>query len=216
MGGSLPFPLLGLFGPIRELMGYEQMVFAMKDRPQLIHTIVDDLTDFWLNTYSKVLGEVRVDEIIFFEDMCSSLAPLLSPSAFQHFFSPGYMKTVGGLREMGVSHFFVDSDGDLRQLIPELLRCGITGTHPCEVNSGMDPKHLRERFPSFCLNGGIDKRALTRGQADIDRELKHCFGIAWTKGRYTPTLDHGVPPDISWENMNYFARRYREFCEAHA
>jgi len=208
------FPLLGLFGPIRELMGYEGLVYAMKDQPELIHAIVKDLTDFWLETYSEVLCDVRLDEIIFFEDMCSTRAPLISPEMFATFFAPGYRKAIRGLREMAVRHFFIDSDGDLRKLIPELLLCGLTGTHPCEINAGMNPAELRENFPTFCLNGGIDKRVLARDKAAIDEELKRCFQTARVKGRYTPTLDHGVPPDVSWNNMLHFAQRYREFCES--
>ena len=208
------FPLLGLFGPLRELMGFENLVFTMIDNPGLIDTIIKDLTDFWLRMYDMILTEFRLDEIVFFEDMCSTRAPLISPEMFNRFFAPGYKKVVNGLREIRVSEFFIDTDGHLWHLIPELLDCGITGTHPCEINAGMIPKALRDTFPKFCLNGGINKVALTRGKTAIDEELECRFQTALDSGRYTPTLDHSAPPDISLENMLYFAQRYRDFCEA--
>ena len=116
------------------------------------------------------------------------------------------------LRWMGVQQFFIDSDGNAAGMIPEFVACGVTGVHPCEVNAGMDVGALREAFPALNLNGGIDKRALAQGREAIDAELERCFRVAWSKGRYTPALDHGAPPDISWDNVRYYADRYREHC----
>ena len=206
------FPFFGLFGPMRELMGLEGLAFAMMDDPKLVHTIVDDLTDFWLKTFSQVLGDVRLDGLGFFEDMCATKAPLISPAAFREFIAPGYRKVIGGMREMGVKHFFVDTDGNAWLMIPQFIAAGVTGISPCEANAGMDVARLREAFPTLCLNGGIDKRALTRGPAEIDAEMRRCFSVAWKAGRYMPALDHGAPPDISWANAQHFARRLREWC----
>lgn len=206
------FPFFGLFGFMRELMGLEGLVFMMKDHPKTIHTIVDDLTTFWLKVFDQVLTDVRLDQITFFEDMCSTHAPLISPAMFREFLAPGYRKVVGGLKEMGVTHFILDSDGYLAPLINEMMQCGITGTHPCEVNSRMEADVLCKEFPGFWFNGGIDKRALTKTPDVIEEELRRRFAVARRMGRYTPTLDHGAPPDISWENIQYYAQRYREYC----
>jgi len=206
------FPFFGLFGPMRELMGLEGLLFGMCDNPDLIHTIVADLTDFWLATLNQILGDVRVDHIHFFEDMCGTKAPLLSPAMFREFIAPGYRKTIGGLREMGVRHFTVDSDGDVNLLIPELLATGVDGIHPCEVNAHMDVAGLREEYPQLVLIGGIDKRVLIHGPKEIDAELERCFTVAWQKGGYWPSLDHAASPDMAWSNMVYFAERYRDWC----
>lgn len=207
------FPLVGMFGPLRQLMGLENLIYAMADDPHLIHVMVEDLTNFWLACYSQVLGDVRLDEMMFFEDMCATKAPLICPSAFNEFFAPGYKKVVSGLRSLGVQQFFVDSDGNLDPLIPTLMECGIDGIHPCEVQSGMDVQCLRGKYPQLNLNGGIDKRALTKGPDAIDDELRRCYKTAWKQGRYTPTIDHAVPPDISWKNIQHYAQRCLEFCQ---
>jgi hypothetical protein len=209
------FPFLGFFGPLRRLMGLERLVLAMAgDDPDLIDTMVAGLADFWLAAFDQMLADVRLDEVTFFEDIASSRAPLISPDMFQRFLAPGYRKVIGGLREMGVQHFFIDSDGDIRPLIPDFLACGITGVGPIEVNAGMNVAQLRSDFHALILNGGIDKRALARGPAAIEAELARYFAVAWRAGRCTPRLDHGAPPDVSWSNAMYFARRYLEYCRA--
>jgi hypothetical protein len=206
------FPFGGLFSACRELIGWPSLAYILADDPALIHTMVHDLVGFYLESWAIMLGEVRLDQITFFEDMCSTQAPLISPATFRDFFAPGYRVLIGVLRWMGVQHFFIDSDGNATLMIPEFLACGVTGVHPCEVNAGMDVGALREAFPTLDLNGGIDKRALAQGPAAIDAELERCFRVAWAKGRYTPSLDHGAPPDIPWDNVRYYAERYQEHC----
>lgn len=206
------FPHFGIFGGIRELMGYENMVYAMADEPALIHAIAGDLTDFWIATYAKVLRDVPLDGVVFFEDICATKGPLVSPATFREFAGPYYRKVTGALRELGVKEFFCDTDGNAWELLPELLACGMTGLHPCEVGAGMDVAALRERYPALALHGGIDKRALAKTPAAIDAELDRCFRVAWSKGRYFPALDHLAPPDISWANMQHYAHRYVQHC----
>jgi hypothetical protein len=206
------FPFFGLFGPLRELMGYEGLVFAMADQPSLVHEMVRDLTAFRLAVFAQALRDAPLDQVTFFEDICATKAPLLSPAMFREFLAPGYRATIGGLRDMGVTQFHVDTDGNAWDLIPEMLACGVTGLNPCEVASGMDVAALRARFPTLCLSGGIDKRAFVAGPRAIDLELDRCFRVAWNAGGYTPAPDHGIPPDVSWANIQHYAQRYRQGC----
>lgn len=206
------FPLFGLFGALRQLLGFEGLVFAMADQPVLVRKMADHLVEFWLALFAEVLAQVRVDEVIFFEDMAATKAPLLSPAAFREFLAPAYRRLCGGLADLGVAHRCVDSDGNVQPLLPELIACGVTGISPCEVQSGMDAALLRESFPGLTLHGGIDKRALAQGPEAIAAELDRRFATAWEKARYLPAPDHSLPPDISWGNACYYAERYLQGC----
>lgn len=210
------FPFGGLFMALRQLMGVENMAFAMSDDPELIRTIVEDVTTFWLDIFAKVLPRVRLDRIMYSEDACGTRGPIISPAAYRELLSPGYRKVTDALRAMGVKQHCIDSDGNVAPMIPTWQECGMTLFSPCEVNAGMDAAALRETFPGACIRGGIDKRSLARGTEAIDEELRRRFRTAWTAGRYAPTLDHSAPPDISWENAKYFAKRYVEHCHTPA
>ncbi|MFC1600912.1 uroporphyrinogen decarboxylase family protein [Candidatus Sumerlaeota bacterium] len=200
------FPFGGLFSAVRQLMGLEGAVFAMAEQPELVHAIVADLSDFYAKSYALLVPELRLDQLTCFEDMCSSRAPLISPALFREFFAPGYRKYIGALKDMGVQHVFIDTDGDARLIIPELIECGFTGCSPCEVNANMQAAELREAFPAFVLSGGIDKRAVARGGTALDEEVERRFKTAWERGRYVPNLDHMAPPDISWANIQRYAQ----------
>lgn len=57
--------------------------------------------------------------------------------------------------------------------------------------------------------GGLDKFALAHGREAIDKELEK-VSYMLEQGRYVPGLDHGVPPDVSWDNYRYFFDHLRE------
>jgi hypothetical protein len=206
------FPFGGLFSAVRELMGLEGAIYAMADDPDLVRTIVEDLSGFYLDAFALMIPETRLDQVTCFEDMCSNRAPLLSPAMFRAFFASGYKKYIGGLKDMGVEQVFIDTDGDARLIIPEFVKCGFTGIHPCEIKAGMDPGAIREQFPKLCCNGGIDKVAVARGGRELMQEFERRFRTAWDLGRYTPGLDHLAPPDISWENARLYGELLRAWC----
>jgi hypothetical protein len=103
----------------------------------------------------------------------------------------------------------MDTDGNAWDILTEMIEAGITGISPCEVHANMHADRLREAFPELFLNGGIAKGALTKGPSEIASEVNRRFRVAWREGRYTPSIDHGAPPNIPWQNLLEYARVYK-------
>lgn len=196
----------GFFGSLRALMGEERLLYAYYYDPALVHDILDYLCDFWIEIYGEVLKEVQPDSAEFWEDMAYRNGPLISPALFREFMLPHYRRLIGFLRENGVRHFCVDTDGNCWQLIPLFLECGMTGMLPFEVQSGMDIVEVRKAYPRLQIYGGLDKRALAQDRTAIDRELAKAE-VLLRQGGYIPMADHLVPPDVSWDSFTYFRRR---------
>jgi len=69
----------------------------------------------------------------------------------------------------------------------------------------MDPLAVRAEYGhDLALIGGIDKRALARGRKAITAELYRIIPPLIEDGGYIPTLDHAVPPDVSYDNWMYY------------
>ena len=209
--GDLP---TGFFGAPRELLGFERQVTLFYDDPLLMHEILDTLCDLWVALYSRVQRDVRLDWFFIWEDMCFKNGPLVSPEIFREFLLPRYRRLTASLREGGCSHIMVDSDGDMRKLVPLWLEGGVNITFPWETQFGLDITEVRARFPTMGMIGGIDKSALARGREAIDGELAK-VPFMLESGRYIPGLDHGVPPDVSWDDYRYFYDRLREMIWRH-
>ena len=68
--------------------------------------------------------------------------------------------------EMDYSYdiYYVDSDGNIEQLIPLWLESGINYVWPLGRAAGNDAIALRKKYDKeLILGGAIDKRALTKG-----------------------------------------------------
>jgi uroporphyrinogen decarboxylase len=171
-----------------------------------MHEMMDYLADFYVALYDQVLSQVAVDYAFHWEDMCYVAGPLISPKMFAEFMLGPYKKLTGLLRDHGVDIIMVDTDGDARKLIPLFLEGGVTGLYPFEVQSHQDVGEIRRQYPRLLMQGGIDKKALAAGKDAIDRELEARVPVV-LEGGYIPHVDHGVPPDVSWEDFCYYRHK---------
>jgi uroporphyrinogen decarboxylase len=161
-------------------------------------------TEFVLDLLPRALDEAPLSAVFFWEDMCYRGGPLISPAMFREFMLPRYRRITDLVRSRGVDVIFVDSDGDVSQLIPLWLEAGINGVYPMEVAAGMDVAVLRQDYGrDLLMTGGIDKRVLVEGKEAIDRELRRVIPVAG-KGGFVPHIDHAIPHDVPYANFAYY------------
>jgi len=78
---------------------------------------------------------------------------------------PRYHQVTDLLHRSGIDIIFVDSDGNVNELIPLWLECDINYIWPLEVAAGNDAVALRKQYgKDLILGGNIDKRALIKGK----------------------------------------------------
>jgi len=127
------------------------------------------------------------------------------------FMMPRYKKVTDILRSSGVDVIFNDGDGDVRELIPLWLECGINGHCPLECAAGNDAVALRKKYGKDIILGcNIDKRELLKGKDAIREEVMSKVPFLLESGGYFPCADHLVPPDVTLENYRYFINTLRE------
>ena len=204
--GSFPN---GVFGMPRDLMGAEDLLAAFIERPDLVHDIMDYLTDFWIRIYDRVTEHVKVACIHLWEDMAGRNGSLISPRMVREFMMPGYRKIKEFAESKNIPLISVDSDGDVSELVPIMMENGVNHFFPFEVQAGCDVEEYRRMYPRLGIQGGLDKRALAKDREAIDRELARAERML-QHGGYIPGPDHVVPPDVSWDNYKYFMERLRE------
>jgi len=201
----------GFFGFLREWMGLERLLYMFYDDPNLVEDMMDQVCYLSTEIVKRVVKDLRVDHAMFWEDMAFKSGPLISPDMVRKFMLPRYKKVTELLRGSGVDVIFVDSDGNLDELTPLWLECGINGSWPLECAAGNDAVALRKKYgKELILGGNIDKRELLKGKDAIRREVMTKVPFLLEKGGYFPSVDHMVPPDITWENYCYFIDTVRE------
>ena len=201
----------GFFGPLRNLMGLEGLCIAFYDQPKLVERMMDQRADAIIAITEQVLQYTHFETFWFWEDMAYNHASLIDPKLFRRFALPRYRRVCDWLREQGIQHIWLDSDGDIHELIPIWLEAGINGLWPFEVQAGMDVVKIRRIYGhDLALGGGIDKRVVATGGQEMRREVDRVMPLV-EDGGYLPELDHSAPPDISWakysDYMSYLLYR---------
>ena len=204
----------GLYWRARQWMGTEGLSLAFHDNPKLVHEMFDFHADFVIEVTKRALADVEIDYFYFGEDIAYKTAPLVSPQTYREFFVPRYKRMIEHLKNSGVKHVALDSDGNLEVLLPMVMECGFDSIVPCEIAAGMEPLELRRKFGrKLGLWGGIDKRALSRDKKAIEEEMLRKVPQLLEDGGYIPHLDHTFPPDIPYENFLYYLELKHKLLE---
>ena len=203
--------MAGFFGFSRNLMGLERLLISFYRNPKLIKGIMDFYSDFLIETFTKVVEEVKLDYVSFWEDMAYKKGPHISPRLFREFMLPNYQKVVGFFKKYGVDIFMVDTDGNINVLVPLFLESGVNCLLPLEARAGVDAVTLRKQYgKKLLLIGNIDKTALAKGKKAIEKEVNSKVPQLIREGGYIPCVDHLVPPDVSFENYTYYISLLRK------
>jgi uroporphyrinogen decarboxylase len=199
----------GFFGYLRQLMG-DNCYYTFYDDPGLINDMLDFQEKRLRSIIEKAAGAVRIDRLLFWEDMCYKNGPLIGPDMFAQFLLPHYSAMVGTAKKCGIPVIEVDSDGLIDKLLPLWLEAGVNAFQPFEVQAGMDVNRTRKEFgANFAIHGGVDKRRLTKGKKEIDAEIER-IRPAFDLGRFLPSMDHSIPPDVSFYNYQYYLEKLKK------
>ena len=190
-------------------MGFENYGYKTFDAPEMITEILDARTSLAETILEKAVADLDFDMLWFWEDMAFRNGPFLSPAVYESLALPFYQRLVRWYKSHGGEICALDSDGDVRGLIPVWLKAGINHIWPLEPFAGMDVVALRAEYGhAFSMRGGIDKFVVAQGKDAIDRELDRICPVV-QDGGYIPHLDHMLP-HASFENYCYYMEEKRK------
>ncbi len=206
--------LEGFFWFPRTLMGFEKLMYAFYDQPELIHAINADLLEFNLSILHKVSKACVPTFITIAEDMSYNHGPMISRETFRAFLAPYYRRLVPAIREMDMIPI-VDTDGDVTLLVPWLEEVGIHGVLPLERQAGVDGLALRERFGSLRMIGHFNKMVMNKGEDAMRTEFERLTPLMRTGG-FIPSVDHQTPPGVSLAQYRDYLRLLEEYTRVEA
>ncbi|MCL2203513.1 MAG: hypothetical protein FWB88_06205 [Defluviitaleaceae bacterium] len=200
----------GCFWFPRSLFGIEQHLYAFYDHGELMHRMNGDLVAYNVRAMKAVFDILVPDMVGIAEDMSYNHGPMLSKGMFDEFIAPYYAGEIAFVQERGVK-VWVDTDGDVGQLIPWLLEAGVAGVYPLERQAGVDIAALRREYPTFLMMGGYDKMVMSQGEGPMRAEFERLLPVMRTGG-YIPSVDHQTPPEVSLDNYKIYVKLLDEYC----
>jgi Uroporphyrinogen decarboxylase (URO-D) len=204
--------LEGFFWFPRTLMGFEKLMYAFADQPELLHEINQDLLQFNLTLLEKILRVCTPTFVTIAEDMSYNHGPMISRRTFNDFVAPYYRALIPRLLERDIIPI-VDTDGDVTMLVPWLAEVGVNGVLPLERQAGVDGARLREQYPQLLMVGHFDKMTMTRGESAMRAEFERLAPLM-KQGGFIPSVDHQTPPGVSLEKYHVYLRLLNEYVRS--
>jgi uroporphyrinogen decarboxylase len=208
--------IAGFLGP------FTMMYWYLTDLATLSLLVYDDpaLIDEMNGAYVKwALEAVRlawesggIDAFALADDWGGSTGLLMSPPHLRRFFVKPFAEIVKGMRRYGIP-VMMHNDGNLWEVMDDLVASGINAFHPVERAAGMDLAKIKARYGTrLCPIGNINnKTTMVSGTPDdVRREALECIRIAGPGGGYVLATDHSLHDDIPLANIRAYIETARE------
>ena len=201
--------LEGFFWFPRTLLGFEKLMLAYYDQPELLHRINSDLLSFNLRLLEQIRESCVPTFITIAEDMSYNHGPMVSRRICEEFMTPYYLPLLERVKEMNAVAI-MDTDGDCTKLIPWIQSVGVEGVLPLERQAKVDGMVLREAHPTLRMVGHYNKLVMHLGEAAMRGEFERLVPLMKTGG-FIPSVDHQTPPAVSMEDYRLYLRLLTEY-----
>lgn len=135
--------------------GLETFSYLLSDSPELIARYLMLNTELSLRHIALLSIADLVVGVFIGDDIAYKGTTIFSPDYLRREFFPRLEVLVDAYHTSGLPVMF-HSDGNLMNILSDLVACGIDLLNPIEVAAGMNPLEIRDRHPRLILVGGID------------------------------------------------------------
>lgn len=195
------------------LMGQERFAYAIYDAPREVEALLE-LEGESAYRFARVAAEEQLCPLHFLgDDIAYKNGLLFSPAFLRRTFLPMLKRCIEPLHEAGIRVIF-HSDGNLWQILDDLLEAGIDGLNPLEPIAGMELEPLKRRYGHrLILVGGIDcSQLLPLGTPEeIRREVQRAMRVAAPGGGFFIGSSSEVNPATPLENVLAFYEACHEY-----
>jgi uroporphyrinogen decarboxylase len=155
------------FLQLSDIRGYEGLIFDMADDDPRLRRLIAMVEAFNTAVIRRYVA-LGAELISYPEDLGMQNGPMLAPEHFRTFIQPVYRRMMEPAKEAGAL-IHMHSDGDIRELMDDILACGVDAMNLQDLVNGIDwiRAHLAGKV---CVDLDIDRQRVTRfgTPAEID------------------------------------------------
>lgn len=206
--GRTPFD--GTF-PWDKTVGMESFLMKMITDPDFVEKAVAVYVNHCI-AYIKAFFDAGVDGVMTTDDYSDNRGPIMGGELFRKFILPGIRRQCEAVHEMG-GYFIKHTDGNLWDILDDLVEIGVDGWHGIQRNIGMDMAELKKRYgDSLCFFGGVNTETLIEGTpTQIREEVRTAIEAVGKDGGLVVTASNVVPVGTKLENYKAMRAAVREF-----
>ena len=145
-----------------ELLGFERFMMWTLQARETMKQYYEKLIETNLKL-ALMSAKAGADAILIADDLAFNTGTFVDPNYLRSDYFPILKSMITEIKKTGLPVFF-HSDGDLRNIIPDLIDCGIDVLQSCDPNANMDIPTLKSQYGSeLAFMGNIDVDLLANG-----------------------------------------------------
>jgi uroporphyrinogen decarboxylase len=149
-----------IFHQYHYLRGFEQWMVDIAQNRGVHEAIAARICHINTRLIMRLLDEVGdlLDIVAGGDDFGTSTASYMAPEDFRSLIKPFYRDMIGAIKgRFPHLKYYMHSHGQIMDLVPDLIECGVDILNPILPLDNMDPVRLKREFgSSLCFHGGID------------------------------------------------------------
>ena len=187
------------------LMGFNHFALSLIMDEQLVADVFRKVAEIQFEGLKQIFELPYVDAVWVVDDLAFGTGPMISPQAFRDHVFPWYREMADRCHRND-RIFFMHSDGDLEQLMGDIIDIGVDVLQPIDP-SCMDIVKVKEAYGDrLCIVGNVSNELLRSGTAaDVEERVKELIGALAPGGGYCVGAGNSVPDWARFEN--YMAMR---------
>jgi uroporphyrinogen decarboxylase len=210
--------LISPFERALQLQGMDTFLLNMALKPDFAQAVLKKLTDLYKQHLINFLGELdgNADIIILADDLGTQESLLISPEMYREMLKPLHADLIELIKDQADIKVFFHSDGDIFDLIDDLVEIGIDILNPIQTSAGRmsNLPELKKRYGknvAFC--GAVDTHhVLPDGTPEeVQAEVRRVIHTLGPGGGYLVASVHSVMNGVPAENVLAMAQAVAEY-----
>lgn len=198
-----------------QIRGYTQFLMDMVERPEWCEYILDRMTECNI-IKARAAAIAGVDLLHSGDDVANQRALMFSPPQWRRFIKSRWEKVYSEARRIKPDiQIWYHSDGDISEIIPELIEIGVTILNPVQPEC-LDPFEIKKLYGDrLVIDGAIGTQTtMPFGTPDdVRRTVRDYATGLGSDGAYIASPTHTLEPEVAPENILAFVETAKEFGE---
>lgn len=183
--------------------------------PDFVLRLAEIVSDYKCKVLQNAV-DAGADILLTGDDYAGRKGTFMSPQHFKRFVLP-YLKKAVKVAKRNKVPFIKHTDGNLWEIIDDLISADIDALDPIEPIAGMDIGKVKEKYgEKICVVGNVDcTKVLTHGTLEeVERAVKETIAKASPGGGHILASSNSIHPAVNPKNykkMVEVARRYGKY-----
>jgi len=196
------------------LRGMEQVYLDLVESPGLIQAALAHIVEYFLEYNRRVFAAAagRIDIFMMGDDFGTQNAAMMDLAMWRRLFKPGFRAYIELAHEFGIPVMH-HTCGDVRELIPDFIECGLDILQSLQPRAGMDLAALKREYGrDLCFHGAIDiQHTMPHGTPeDIRAEVADRMRAGARDGGVILCTAHNIPAETPVDNVLALFDAYAE------